>query len=91
MKSRADLVCPDSGKDLYPLGVSFTKPEHDIKSEGASTFRSGEATMKFALLFLAPSCALGGPPPSLDGGSSIQGEDENPSAIGYREALRHRV
>jgi hypothetical protein len=38
MKSRADLVCPDSGKDLYPLGLSFTKPEHDIKSEGASTF-----------------------------------------------------
>jgi hypothetical protein len=27
----------------------------------------------------------------LDGGSSIQGEDENPSAVGYREALRHRV
>ena len=25
-----------------------------------------------------PSCALGGPPPSLDGGSTIQGEDENP-------------
>ena len=38
-----------------------------------------------------PSCALGGPPPSLDGESSIQGEDENPSAVGYREALRHRV
>jgi hypothetical protein len=36
-------------------------------------------TMKFALLFLAPSYALGGPPASLDGGSSIQGEDENPS------------
>ena len=34
-----------------------------------------------------PSCALGDPPPSLDGRSSIQGEDENPSAIGYREAL----
>jgi hypothetical protein len=34
---------------------------------------------------------LGSPPPSLDGGSSIQGEDENPSAVGYREALRHRV
>ena len=34
---------------------------------------------------------MGGPPPSLDGGSSIQGEDENPSAVGYREALRHRV
>ena len=34
---------------------------------------------------------LGGPPPSLDGESSIQGEDENPSAVGYREALRHRV
>ena len=42
MKSRADLVCPDSGKDLYPLGLSFTKPEHDIKSEGASTFRGGD-------------------------------------------------
>jgi hypothetical protein len=41
-KSRADLVCPDSRKDLYPLGLSFTKPEHDIKSEGASTFRGGE-------------------------------------------------
>ena len=38
-----------------------------------------------------PSCALGGLPPSLDGGSTIQGEDENPSAVGYREALRHRV
>ena len=38
-----------------------------------------------------PSCALGGPPPSLDGGSSIQGEDGNPSAVGYREPLRHRV
>jgi hypothetical protein len=38
-----------------------------------------------------PSCDLGGPPPSLDGESSIQGEDENPSAVGYREALRHRV
>jgi hypothetical protein len=38
-----------------------------------------------------PSCALGGPPSSLDGGSSIQGEDENPSAVGYREALRYRV
>ena len=38
-----------------------------------------------------PSCALGGPPPSLDGESTIQGEDENPSAVGYREALRHRV
>ena len=37
------------------------------------------------------SCALGGPLPSLDGGSSIQGEDQNPSAVGYREALRHRV
>jgi hypothetical protein len=34
---------------------------------------------------------LGGPPPSLDGGSTIQGEDENPSAVGYREALRHRA
>ena len=42
MKSRADLVCPDSGKDLYPLGLSFTKPEHDITSEGTSTFRGGE-------------------------------------------------
>ena len=42
MKSRVDLVCPDSGKDLYPLGLSFTKPEQDIKSEGASTFRCGE-------------------------------------------------
>ena len=42
MKSRADLVCPDSGKDLYPLVLSFTKPEHDIKSEAASTFRGGE-------------------------------------------------
>jgi hypothetical protein len=42
MKSRADLVCPDSVKDLYPLGLSFTKPEHDIKSERASTFRGGE-------------------------------------------------
>jgi hypothetical protein len=38
-----------------------------------------------------PSCALGGPPPSLDGGSTIQGEVENPSAVGYREALRHIV
>ena len=38
-----------------------------------------------------PSCALGGPPPSLDDGSSIQGEDENPPAVEYREALRHRV
>jgi hypothetical protein len=38
-----------------------------------------------------PSWALGGPPPSLDGESSIQGEDENPSAIGYWEALTHRV
>ena len=38
-----------------------------------------------------PSCALGGRPPSLDGGSSIQGEDDNPSAVGYREPLRHRV
>ena len=28
-----------------------------------------------------PSYSLGGPPPSLDGGSSIQGEDENPSAV----------
>ena len=37
------------------------------------------------------SCALGGPPPSSDGGSSIQGEDENASAVGYREALRHKV
>jgi hypothetical protein len=27
----------------------------------------------------------------LDGGSSIQGEDENPSAVGYQEAPRHRV
>ena len=42
MKSRAELVCPDSGKDLYPLGLSFSKPEHDIKSEGASTFRGVE-------------------------------------------------
>jgi hypothetical protein len=42
MKSRADLVCPDSGKDLYPLGLSFNKPEHDIKSERARTFRGGE-------------------------------------------------
>ena len=33
-----------------------------------------------------PSCGFGGPLPSLDGGSSIQGKDENPS-----EALRHRV
>ena len=52
-------------------------------------------TMKFALMFLAEGpnihVLLGGPPPSLDGGSSIQGEDENPSAVGYREALRHRV
>ena len=38
-----------------------------------------------------PSCALCGPPPSLDGGLSIQGEDDNPSAVGYREPLRHRV
>ena len=38
-----------------------------------------------------PSCALGGPPPSLDGGSCIQAEDDNPSAVGYREPLRHRV
>jgi hypothetical protein len=29
--------------------------------------------------------------PSLDGGSSIQGEDEHPSTVGYREALKHRV
>ena len=42
MKSRADLVCPDSGKDFYPLGLFFTKPEHDLKSEGAITFRGGE-------------------------------------------------
>jgi len=34
-QSRAALVCPDSGKDLYPLGLSLTKPEHDIKWEGA--------------------------------------------------------
>jgi hypothetical protein len=27
----------------------------------------------------------------LNGGSSIQGEDENPSAVGYWEALRNRV
>jgi hypothetical protein len=27
----------------------------------------------------------------LDDGSSIQGEDENPPAVEYREALRHRV
>jgi hypothetical protein len=38
-----------------------------------------------------PSCALGGPPPSLDSGLSIQGEDDNPSAAGYREPLRHRI
>ena len=38
-----------------------------------------------------PSCALGGLPPSLDGVSSIQGEDDNLSVVGYREALRHRV
>ena len=37
-QSRAALVCPDSGKDLYPIGLSLTKPEHDIKWEGASTF-----------------------------------------------------
>ena len=52
-------------------------------------------TMKFALMFLAEGpnihVLLGGPPSSFDGGSSIQGEDENPSAVGYREALRHRV
>jgi len=36
-----DLVCPDSGKNLYPLGLSITKHEHDIKSEGASTLRDG--------------------------------------------------
>ena len=29
--------------------------------------------------------------PSLDGGSSIQGEDAHPSAVGYREELKHRV
>jgi hypothetical protein len=40
---------------------------------------------------LQPSCALGGLPPSLDGVSSIQGEDDNLSVVGYREALRHRV
>ena len=38
-----------------------------------------------------PSCVLGGPPPSLDGGPCIQGEDDNPSTVGYREPLRQRV
>ena len=42
MKSRTDLVWPYFGKDLYPLGLSFTKPERDIKSEGTSTLRGGE-------------------------------------------------
>jgi hypothetical protein len=34
-----------------------------------------------------PSCALGGPPPSL----RLQGEDDNPSAVVYRKPLRHKV
>jgi hypothetical protein len=88
-------------KDISPIiNAEVSEGVDNIDSDEEDTFslasRSQESnffypTMKFALLFLAPSCALGGPPPSLDGGSSIQGEDENPSAIGYREALRHRV
>jgi hypothetical protein len=68
-------------KDISPIiNAEVSEGADNMDSDGEDTF-----------LFLAPSYALGGPPPSLDGRSSIQGEDENPSAVGYREALRHRV
>lgn len=38
---------------------------------------------------LKPSFSLFGSPPCLVGGLIIQGEDENPFLVGYREAIRH--
>jgi hypothetical protein len=59
MKSRADLVCPDSGKDLYPLGlvkvliiwIPMGKTHFLWHLEVRRVIFY--PTMKFALLFLA--------------------------------------
>jgi hypothetical protein len=91
-------------KDISPIiNAEASESVDNMDSAGEDTFslaprsQEGNVLSYDELCFPVssrrpqPSCALGGPPPSLDGGSSIQGEDENPSADGYREALRHRV
>ena len=71
-----------------------------MQSDGGDTFYMASRTREGIVLspdeigspvpirWPQPSCDEGCPPPSLDGGSSIQ-EDENPSAVGYQEAPRH--
>ena len=72
MKSRADL---------YPLGLSFTKLEHDIKSEGASTLRGGEdmGTSESSRRMVWTLCLSGSRYPNADGLSSSPWMDDPPS------------
>jgi hypothetical protein len=91
-------------KDISPIiNAKVSEGVDNMDSDGEDTFsmaprsQEGNFLSHDEICFPVssrrpqPSCALGGPPPSLDGGSSIQGEDENPSAVGYQKALRHRV
>ena len=81
-------------KDISPIiNAEASEGVDNMDSDGEDTFSLAPRSQEGNVLShdeicspvssrrSQPSYSLGGPPPSLDGGSSIQGEDENPSAV----------